>query len=187
MAHASVIAPSPSTAPDANLLRGRLMQHALTRLLNQVPHSRSALPHLGAFEKGLGRYGIEAIQRVSAAGLSKIHTQLRVLPLDSADPTIQDLLSRIQNALRRHAARQAAMGQTVPVAPQTPIVTAVRPAMGATFDPEATMVITEVTEADFMEALEEVRRQTELEETKKLAMAEAAELASLQRAEPQRV
>lgn len=139
---AAAATPSPAEAPRsvgasadaAAVLRARLMHRALARLLDRVPDSRKALPHLAAFEAGLARHGIAAIERVSPRGLSKIHTQLRVLPLDPNDQTVQDLVNLVQTALRRHAAIHV----------EKPV-----------FDPEATMVITEISHSAFMNALEE--------------------------------
>ena len=133
-------AESPSSA---NLLRGRLMQRALGTMLDRVPGSRHALPHLAALEAGLGQHGVTAIDRIGPRGLSKIHTQLRVLPLDPEDFTLQDLLARVQNALRRHAAEQVAAlarndEQTHQLSP---------------FDPESTVIIVEASHSEFLEAM----------------------------------
>jgi hypothetical protein len=131
--------PSGSTRSgvDSNLARGQQMRNAVSKLLDQVPNARRALPHLAAFEKGLGLHGIDAITRASPRGLQKVHTQLRVLPLDANDGTLQDLLARIQNALRRHASKENQQE--------------------AQFDPQATMVITEITHSAFMEAMDEAK------------------------------
>jgi hypothetical protein len=131
--------PAGSARPEAesNLARGQQMRNAVSKLLDKVPNARKALPHLAAFEKGLGVHGIDAITRASPRGLQKVHTQLRVLPLDSNDGMIQDLLARIQNALRRHAAKETQQE--------------------ARFDPHATMVITEISHSAFMDALEEAK------------------------------
>jgi hypothetical protein len=132
-------APTGSARPevDSNLARGQQMRNAVSKLLDRVPNARKALPHLAAFEKGLGTHGIDAITRASPRGLQKVHTQLRVLPLDANDGAIQDLLARIQNTLRRHAAKESQQE--------------------AQFDPQATMVITEITHSAFMEAMDDAK------------------------------
>ncbi len=131
--------PSGSARPASplSLARGHQMRDAVSNLLDKVPSARKALPHLAAFEKGLGVHGIDAILRASPRGLQKVHTQLRVLPLDANDATVQDLLARIQNALRRHASKETQHE--------------------AQFDPQATMVITEITHSAFMEAVEDAK------------------------------
>ena len=120
-------------SPIADLLRGRLMQCSLRGLLDRVPGSRAALPHLAALELALVQHGASAVQGISQKGLAKIHTQLRVLPLDPADGSIQDLLALVQRALRHQATQQ-----THQLSP---------------FDPQSTVVITEGSESDFMNAL----------------------------------
>ena len=120
-------------SPIADLLRGRLMQCSLRGLLDRVPGSRVALPHLAALELALVQHGAAAVQGISQKGLAKIHTQLRVLPLDPADGSIQDLLALVQRTLRHQATQQ-----THQLSP---------------FDPQSTVVITEGSETDFMNAL----------------------------------
>ena len=116
-----------------DLLRGRLMQCSLRLLLDRVPGSRLALPHLAALEGALAQLGASAVQGISQKGLAKIHTQLRVLPLDPADGSVQDLLTLVQRALRYQSTQQ-----THQLSP---------------FDPQSTVVITEGSETDFMNAL----------------------------------
>ena len=43
----------PIASADADRLRGRLMAHALGRLLDRVRGAREVLPHLAALERGL--------------------------------------------------------------------------------------------------------------------------------------
>ena len=127
--------PPPTEDSDAGLLRGRQMQSALKQLLDRVGGARDALPHLAALENALGLEGAGAIDRASPRGLSKIHTQLRVLPLEAGDFALQELLARVQNALRRHAATRPKTHQLSP------------------FDPMSTVVILEASHSDFMNAL----------------------------------
>ena len=135
--------PAPTAAAavpagSAELLRGRRMQRSLQALLDRVPGSRAGLPHLAALEGALAQMGTEAIRVVTQKMLAKIHTQLRVLPLDAADGAIQDLLALVQRTLRLHAREQ----RTHQLSPN---------------DPESTVIITESSESDFMNALAEAR------------------------------
>lgn len=131
--------PGAPVAPGAgDLLRGRLMQRSLQALLDRVGGSRAALPHLAALEVALIRHGAGAVAGISQKGLAKIHGQLRILPLDPADGSIQDLLALVQRSLRQQARQQ----QTHQLSPH---------------DPQSTVVITEGSESDFMNALNEAR------------------------------
>lgn len=127
----------PAPSPD-DLLRGRLMQRSLQGLLDQVQGSRAALPHLAALEVALIQHGASIITSISVKGLSKIHQQLRILPLDPADGNIQDLLALVQRTLRRQSREQ----QTHQLSPH---------------DPQSTVVISETSESDFMDALADAR------------------------------
>jgi len=141
VASASESGPSPRmpAAPAAgDLLRGRLMQRSLQALLDRVQGSRAALPHLAALEVALIQHGAGAVPGISQKGLAKILGQLRILPLDPADSSIQDLLALVQRSLRLQAREQ----QTHQLSPH---------------DPQSTVVITEGSESDFMNALNEAR------------------------------
>lgn len=125
--------------PDmGELVRGRLMQRSLQALLDRVQGSRAALPHLAALEVALIQHGAGAVPAISQKGLAKIHTQLRILPLEPADGPIQDLLALVQRSLRLQARQQ----QTHQLSPH---------------DPQSTVVITEGSESDFMNALADAR------------------------------
>lgn len=129
---------APSDTPatvGADLLRGRLMQRALKTLLDQVRGAREVLPHLAALEKALGERGSMAIDQIPAPFVTKVFSQLRVLPAPEDDAILQDLIRRVQRAMR--LARTQVSHQLAP------------------FDPEATVVITEGSHTDFMEALAE--------------------------------
>lgn len=130
--------PPPTPAASAELLRGRLMQRSLQALLDRVPGSRAALPYLAALETALIEHGTAAVPAISPKGLAKIHQQLRILPLDAADGAIQDLLALVQRALRQQARQQ----RTHQLSPH---------------DPQSTVVISEGSETDFMNALAEAR------------------------------
>lgn len=135
---ASGPASEPPEPSASDLLRGRLMQRSLQTLLDRVQGSRTALPHLAALEAALSQLGAGAVASISQKGLAKIHSQLRVLPLDAADGSIQDLLALVQRALRQQARQQ----QTLQLSPN---------------DPQSTVVIIEGSETDFMNALDEAR------------------------------
>ncbi|MCW5635552.1 MAG: hypothetical protein KIT17_19600 [Rubrivivax sp.] len=130
----------PPVPAGGDLLRGRLMQRSLQGLLDRVPDSRAALPHLAALEVALIHQGAGAVQAISQKGLAKIQHQLRVLPLDPADGSLQDLVALVQRTLRQHARGQEQTHQLSP------------------HDPQSTVVITEGSESDFMNALAEARR-----------------------------
>jgi hypothetical protein len=83
-------------------IRGQMMQVALKRLLDQVPGSRRALPHLAALEDGLGRRGACAAEQVPPHWLGRIINQLSSLPLREDDHELQELLSRLCRALADH-------------------------------------------------------------------------------------
>lgn len=138
-ARASQAAPVEAAPPAlGELVRGRLMQRSLQALLDRVQGSRAALPHLAALEVALIHHGAGAVQAISKKGLAKIHTQLRILPLDPTDGPIQDLLALVHRSLRMQARTQ----QTHQLSPH---------------DPQSTVVITEGSESDFMNALADAR------------------------------
>ncbi|MCC6851279.1 MAG: hypothetical protein GX886_16880 [Comamonadaceae bacterium] len=122
---------------DAELLRGRLMQRSLRALLDQVRGARDVLPHLAALEGALGEQGAAAVERIPLQFVGKVFRQLRVLPLPEDDAPLQDLVARLQ-----HALRQAGPATTHRLSP---------------FDPEATVVIMEGSHSDFMDALRRSR------------------------------
>ena len=96
----STPSPAPAVATTgADLVRGRLMQHSLGKLLDQVRGARDVLPHLAALERALGALGSSAIARLSRIALTKICSQLSSLPLPPNDPPLHDLLSRLLDAL----------------------------------------------------------------------------------------
>jgi hypothetical protein len=129
----TITPPEPPVAAGADLLRGRLMQRSLRALLDQVRGSREVLPHLAALESALGERGAAAIEQIPPPFLTKVFSQLRVLPSAENDTAMQDLITRVQRAVR--VARTQVSHQLSP------------------FDPEATVVITEGSHTDFMDAL----------------------------------
>lgn len=129
---------STETPPGTGeLLRGRLMQRSLQSLLDRVQGARAALPHLAALEVALIHQGADAVADISQKGLAKILVQLRILPLDPADGPVQDLLALVQRHLRARA-----RSETHQLSPH---------------DPQSTVVITEGSETDFMNAIAEAR------------------------------
>ena len=120
------------------MVRGRLMQRSLQALLDRVEGSRGALRHLAALEAALIQHGAGAVPSISAKGLTKILAQLRILPLAPDDGPIQDLLALVQRALRQHE-RPERMHQLSP------------------HDPQSTVVISESSESDFLNAIAEAR------------------------------
>ncbi|MBU6260279.1 MAG: hypothetical protein KGL18_02190 [Burkholderiales bacterium] len=93
-------APRSQAEPDgAQRLRGRLMQHSLRKLLDQVRGARDVLPHLAALEVSLGKRGVAVIDEIAHPTLVKICSQLSNLPLPGDDAALQDLLKRLLDAL----------------------------------------------------------------------------------------
>jgi hypothetical protein len=111
------------------------MQQSLKAMLDQVRGSRQVFAHLAALEHALGVVGVAAVDEIAAPHLSKIYAQLRVLPIAADDALLQELVGRVQRALRRSASQE-----THRLSP---------------FDPEATVVISEGSHTDFMDALGE--------------------------------
>jgi hypothetical protein len=75
------------------------MRQSLSALLERVPGSRSAFPHLAALEVALNRQGSAVIASISRAALVKICSQLSSLPLPPQDRPLQMLLGRLMDAL----------------------------------------------------------------------------------------
>ncbi len=75
---------------------------ALRDLLDRVRGARDALPHLAALEHSLGTKGFSAVDSVPAHWLAKITSQLSSLPIRDDDRELQDLLTRLCNALQIH-------------------------------------------------------------------------------------
>ncbi|MBL8286842.1 MAG: hypothetical protein JNL85_02575 [Rubrivivax sp.] len=134
----AALPPPANQGASGDLLRGRLMQRSLQALLDRVQGSRAALPHLAALEVALIEHGAAAVPAISPKGLTKIHQQLRILPLEAGDGPIQDLLALVHRSLRQQAREQ----QTHQLSPH---------------DPQSTVVISEGSESDFMNALAEAR------------------------------
>lgn len=136
-------AASPAAQPgadgiDADRLRGRMMASSLRALLDQVRGSRQAMPHLAALEAALMQKGAGCIERIPPHQLARMHNQLRVLPVSEHDAALMELHERMLRARGVEAPQQ----QTMHIAP---------------FDPEATVVISEGSHSEFMNALEESR------------------------------
>ncbi|MBK6470627.1 MAG: hypothetical protein IPF94_07780 [Betaproteobacteria bacterium] len=132
---------APDVAPDSgDRLRGRLMAQALGKLLDRVRGARDVLPHLAALERGLTAGGTAVIDRVPRPALAKLCSQLSSLPLPEDDPALQDLLSRLMDALegRKPAASRPGLQPLMPDRDDRP------------FDMERTVVIQEVSHSDFM-------------------------------------
>jgi hypothetical protein len=122
---------------DADRLRGRMMGVSLRALLDQVRGSREAMPHLAALEAALMQKGAGCIERIPPHQLARMHSQLRVLPVSEHDASLVELHERMLRARGGGAPEQ-----TMNLAP---------------FDPEATVVISEGSHSEFMNALEESR------------------------------
>lgn len=145
MSHPPPSAPTlaPATPPDSrDRLRGRLMAQALGKLLDRVRGARDVLPHLAALERGLADGGTVVIDRVPRAGLAKLCSQLSSLPLPDDDPALQDLLTRLLDALE---GRKPAPAPARP--PPRPVL---HDRDDMPFDIERTVVIEEVSHSDFM-------------------------------------
>lgn len=122
-------AAAPSTdASGADRLRGRLMAHALGRLLDRVPGAREVLPHLAALERGLLEQGAQALSGVPGHWLGRICSQLSSLPFPDDDTALHELLDRLTAAQEAQRAER----DNLP------------------FDIERTVVIEEISHSDFM-------------------------------------
>lgn len=117
----------------AERLRGRVMAGSLSALLDRVRGSRQVLPFLAALERALIRQGAAEIQRIPPQHLHRIFGQLRALPSDADDEPFKDLMRRVHRQLRHHT--QAEEHRLAP------------------FDPEATVVISEGSHSEFLDAL----------------------------------
>jgi len=125
--------PTPAAAQSADTsgadhLRGRLMAHALGRLLDRVPGAREVLPHLAALERGLLEQGARALASVPGHWLGRICSQLSSLPLPEDDTALHELLDRLTAAQEAQRAER----DNLP------------------FDIERTVVIEEISHSDFM-------------------------------------
>jgi hypothetical protein len=90
------------TGPDlAGMTRGRVMQAALTALLDHAKGARKVLPHLAALENALGKKGLDVLDTISQPVLTKMYTQLSSLPLGPGDVALNELLSHLMHALER--------------------------------------------------------------------------------------
>lgn len=75
------------------------MQGALAALLDQVPGARGVVPHLAALERALGAVGAGAIESIPLASLARICGQLASLPLPDGDGPLEELQTRLMQAL----------------------------------------------------------------------------------------
>lgn len=91
-------APSPRSLDQLHL---ESMRGALKALLDQVPGSRRALPHLATLELSLARSGLESVRQASYSVLKKVHAQLASLPQLPRDPGLQSLQAVLLSAMAR--------------------------------------------------------------------------------------
>lgn len=83
------------------------MQASLKALLDQVPGSRDALPHMSALERALSvPGGLDGLASVPPKVLTRICGQLSTLPLPRNDPPLMNLLTHLLDLLDRHRIRQ---------------------------------------------------------------------------------
>lgn len=130
---------SPANVSDkgADRVRGKLMQASLKSLLDQVRGARDALPHLAALERALLAQGPAAVDAMPHAMLARIYSQLSSLPLPQDDLPLQDLVSRMKEALARERA---------PAPSRPPALWAEDPDLDMT----RTVVIQEISHSEFM-------------------------------------
>jgi len=79
-----------ASALNANV-QAAAMVVALKNLLDQVPGSRQALPHLAALERDLGRHGLAVLGKAPTPALLKASQQLARLPLPADGKELQRL------------------------------------------------------------------------------------------------
>jgi glutamate-1-semialdehyde aminotransferase len=84
-----------------DLARAKVMALALAELLNKVAGARDVLPHLSALEAALRERGLASLEQASVPVLSKICTQLASLPVADDDAPLQDLQTRLLDAMDR--------------------------------------------------------------------------------------
>ncbi len=138
---------NPASAPpiastDTDRLRGRVMSHALGRLLDRVRGAREVLPHLAALERGLFDGGLAVIDSASRPVLAKLCAQLGSLPVADDDTALHELLTRLMDAMEGKA--------QAPVKPRPQARPVLPDRDDRPFDIEATVVIEEVSHSDFI-------------------------------------
>jgi hypothetical protein len=99
---ASNVAPRTPQQQQANdLARAKVMARSLEALLDRVKGAREVLPHLSALESALRERGLASLEMASVPVLSKICTQLATLPVADDDAPLQDLQTRLLDAMDR--------------------------------------------------------------------------------------
>jgi len=150
-------------APDAGALdraRAHIMAVSLKSLLDRVRGSRDALPHLAALESALRLEGLESLERASLPGLSRICSQLASLPVADNDAPLQDLQTRLLQAMERRSrpwSATEAPSQHPPPQPHAPVLTRTAPPPPT---PHAepfgsAVVVSEMTHSAFMLVMQE--------------------------------
>lgn len=92
-----------STEPGESLeaLHVKAMNAALKALLDRVPGSRRALPHLAALEISLRKNGLNSVRQASLPVLQKVLAQLAGMPDVARDPGLQSLQAALLSAIAR--------------------------------------------------------------------------------------
>lgn len=83
--------------------RAQGMVAALKGLLDRVPNSRQALPHLAALENDLARHGLVIVKRAPMAALIRAAQDLATLPMGQEAPALQELGTVLLNELDHRA------------------------------------------------------------------------------------
>jgi hypothetical protein len=92
---------STETAESLESLHLKAMNAALKALLDRVPGSRRALPHLAALEMSLRKNGLNSVRQASLPVLQKVLAQLTGMPDVANDPGLQSLQAALLSAIAR--------------------------------------------------------------------------------------
>lgn len=102
MSDSAAPAPASTEAPESlESLHLKAMSAALTALLDRVPASRRALPHLAALEISLRKNGLNSVRQASLPVLKKVLAQLTGMPEVATDPGLQSLQAALLSAIAR--------------------------------------------------------------------------------------
>jgi hypothetical protein len=89
------------TAESLESLHLQSMCQALSAMLDRVPGSRRALPHLAALELSLKRNGLDSVKQASVPVLHKVLAQLDGMPDLRREPALQSLQAALLSAIVR--------------------------------------------------------------------------------------
>jgi hypothetical protein len=91
----------PEPLESLECMHLKAMNDALKALLDRVPGSRRALPHLAALEVSLRRNGLTSVRQASLPVLEKVLAQLSGMPDVRTEPALQSLQGTLLAAIAR--------------------------------------------------------------------------------------